>query len=59
MTSLFVGGVMNIFFIAPLTELAAIEKLAPKGEWAAQIVGAVMIGGRILRIMWPVLSRHP
>jgi predicted metal-binding membrane protein len=56
MALLFVGGVMNILWIAALTALAAIEKLAPKGEWVAQILGCVMIGGGILRLVWPALS---
>ncbi|MGH6706826.1 MAG: DUF2182 domain-containing protein [Sphingomicrobium sp.] len=44
MALLFVGGVMNLAWIALLTLLVAAEKLLPKGEWLARIVGVAMIG---------------
>jgi predicted metal-binding membrane protein len=52
MALLFVGGVMNILWIAALTVLVAIEKVAPKGEVIAKALGAVMIGSGILRLAW-------
>ena len=44
MARLFVGGAMNLLWIAALTCLVAIEKLAPKGEFVARALGVVMIG---------------
>ena len=40
MALLFVGGVMNLLWIAALTLLVAMEKLAPKGEILAKALGA-------------------
>ena len=56
MALLFVGGVMNILWIAALTALVAIEKLAPKGEQIAQVLGVLMIGAGILNLAWAALS---
>ena len=42
---LFVGGVMNLIWIAGLTLLVAIEKLAPFGADAAKVVAAILIAG--------------
>ena len=44
MALLFVGGAMNLLWIAALTGLVAIEKLAPRGELVARVLGGVMIG---------------
>jgi predicted metal-binding membrane protein len=44
MALLFVGGAMNLLWIAALTFLVAIEKLAPKGELVARALGLIMIG---------------
>ncbi len=43
MALLFVGGVMNLLWIAGLTLLVAAEKLLPKGDWIARIAGVGMI----------------
>jgi predicted metal-binding membrane protein len=51
MALLFAGGVMNILWIAALTGLVAIEKLAPKGERTAQILGGLLIGAGIVRLV--------
>jgi predicted metal-binding membrane protein len=40
---LFVGGVMNLVWIAALTLLIAAEKLLPGGPWIARLSGAVLI----------------
>lgn len=40
---LFVGGVMNLLWIAVLTCFVVIEKLAPSAEWLARGTGLVMI----------------
>ena len=43
MVLLFVGGVMNLAWIAALTLLVAAEKLLPAGNWIARISGAGLI----------------
>ena len=43
MALLFVGGVMNLVWIAGLTLLVAGEKLLPGGLWIARIAGIAMI----------------
>ncbi|MES2002253.1 MAG: DUF2182 domain-containing protein [Pseudomonadota bacterium] len=49
MALLFVGGVMNLAWVAALTLLVAAEKLLPGGEWIARVAGAAMIAwGAIL-----------
>ncbi len=50
MALLFVGGVMNILWIAALAVLVAIEKVAPKGDAIAKALGAVMIGAGVVRL---------
>ena len=47
---LFVGGAMNLLWIAALTLLVAIEKLAPKGDMIAKALGALMIGAGVARL---------
>lgn len=44
MALLFVGGVMNLVWIAALTLLVAAEKLLPGGNWLARIAGMAMVG---------------
>src|SRR5262249_1153844 len=53
MALLFVGGAMNLLWIAALTLLVAMEKLAPKGEILAKALGALMIGAGAARLIWP------
>lgn len=49
MALLFVGGVMNLAWIAALTLLVAAEKLLPGGAWIARIAGiALVIWGAVL-----------
>jgi predicted metal-binding membrane protein len=45
MALLFVGGVMNIAWIAGLTLVVAAEKLLPGGQWIARLIGVAMIAG--------------
>jgi predicted metal-binding membrane protein len=52
MALLFVGGVMNLLWIAALTLLVATEKLAPKGDMLAKALGALMIGAGAARLIW-------
>ena len=39
MALLFVGGVMNVLWIAILALLVLLEKLAPVGRWIARAAG--------------------
>ncbi len=43
MALLFVGGVMNILWIAGLTVLVLLEKLVPAGRLASRLSGALMV----------------
>lgn len=51
MLLLFVGGVMNLIWIAGLTLIVATEKLAPFGEWAAKGMAALLLAGGTLLIL--------
>ena len=48
MALLFVGGVMNLPWIAALSIVVAIEKLAPRGERIAIVLGVVLIAAGVL-----------
>ena len=39
MTLSFVLGAMNLLWIAVLTALVLVEKVAPKGDWVSRITG--------------------
>jgi predicted metal-binding membrane protein len=43
MALLFVGGVMNLAWIAALTLLVLAEKLLPRGEWLGRASGVVLL----------------
>ncbi len=43
MLLLFVGGVMNLYVIAALTTVVAIEKMLRVGEWASRLTGGLLI----------------
>lgn len=43
MTLLFVGGVMNVLWIALLALLVLLEKLAPVGRWIARAAGIACV----------------
>jgi len=51
MALLFVGGVMNLAWIASLSILIAAEKLIPRGPVVARVVGAVLILWGTVRIL--------
>ena len=42
MALLFVGGVMNLLWVAVLAAVVLIEKLFPLGVWMAQIGGVLL-----------------
>lgn len=44
MTLLFVGGVMNLVWIAALTTMVLIERILPRGEWIGRSAGVVLAG---------------
>lgn len=50
MVLLFVGGVMNFAWIAALTLVVGIEKLAPHGEWIGRTAGVALIAWGIVKI---------
>jgi len=51
MLLLFYGGIMNIYWIAGLTTLVFVEKLAPFGKWVTGLVGAAFIlSGALLSV---------
>jgi len=43
MALLFVGGVMNLLWVAALAAFVLMEKLVPAGQWVARSSGALMI----------------
>lgn len=51
MALLFVGGVMNLLWVAAIAAYILAEKLFPAGEWVARIGGALMTGVGIYLIM--------
>ena len=50
MALLFVGGVMNLAWVAALALLVAAEKLLPGGNWIARIAGVALIGWGVVLI---------
>jgi Predicted metal-binding integral membrane protein len=50
MLLLFVGGVMNLAWVAALTLAVAIEKMLPQGEQIAQLLGVGLILAGVLKI---------
>lgn len=43
MALLFIGGVMNLAWIAALAILVLIEKVTPLGQWTGRCVGVALI----------------
>jgi predicted metal-binding membrane protein len=50
MALLFVGGVMNLAWVAALAIVVAIEKLAPRGERLALLLGLGLIAAGVVRL---------
>lgn len=50
MALLFVGGAMNLLWVAALTLLVAAEKLLPKGEWIARIAGVALVAWGVVKL---------
>lgn len=53
MALLFVGGIMNLAWIAALTILVLIEKLAPAGPLAGRISGVVLLAWALATVLVP------
>ncbi|MEO6319903.1 MAG: DUF2182 domain-containing protein, partial [Polaromonas sp.] len=51
MALLFVGGVMNLAWIAALSMAVAIEKLAPGGERLAAVLGLGLIAAGLVKLL--------
>ncbi len=51
MTLLFVGGVMNLIWVAALAIVVALEKLLPRGARLAAVMGLVLIGAGVFRLL--------
>jgi predicted metal-binding membrane protein len=51
MALLFVGGIMNLLWIAALTAVVAAEKLVPRGEWIARGTGVALIAWGAVRLL--------
>jgi predicted metal-binding membrane protein len=51
MALLFVGGVMNLAWIAALSIVVAIEKIAPRGERLAMLLGLALLGAGAWRLL--------
>lgn len=50
MALLFVGGVMNLAWVAALAIVVALEKLLPQGARLAAVMGLVLIGAGVFRL---------
>ena len=48
---LFVGGVMNLLWVALIAAVVLIEKVMPNGVWLARAGGIAMIGYSVLLIV--------
>jgi predicted metal-binding membrane protein len=55
MALLFVGGVMNLAWVAALAIVVAIEKLAPRGERLALLLGLGLIAAGVVRL-WAAMA---
>jgi len=51
MTLLFVGGVMNLIWIAALTTLVLIEKVLPRGHWIGRSAGVALAGWGVATLL--------
>jgi predicted metal-binding membrane protein len=50
MTLLFVGGVMNPFWIGALALYVLLEKLAPGGPWLSRAGGVILASAGVLAL---------
>ena len=54
MLLLFVGGVMNLWWIGALTMFVLLEKLAPLGAQGGRLSGVLMVGVGLFYLMQAV-----
>jgi len=52
MALLFVGGIMNLYWIAGLAVFALAEKVLPGGERVVRIAGAILVGSGLALLAW-------
>jgi predicted metal-binding membrane protein len=55
---LFVGGVMNVLWIAVLTAIALVEKLAPPQWMFARVTGSMLIAWGLWMLVWGAPMRN-
>ncbi len=48
---LFVGGVMNLLWVAAISVFVLAEKAAPRGDWAARLSGAAMAAAGVFLLL--------
>ena len=53
MALLFVAGVMNMWWVAAITLLVLLEKVAPRGLWVGRAAGLVLVAWGIWMIASP------
>jgi predicted metal-binding membrane protein len=51
MALLFVGGVMNLAWVAALSIAVALEKMVPRGERIATVLGVALIAAGAYRLI--------
>ncbi len=56
MLLLFVGGIMNLYWIVGIAAYVALEKLLPTARWLVPVSGAALIGAGIWLIAAPFLT---
>ena len=50
---LFIGGMMNLAWVAAVSVAVAVEKLAPRGEALGRVMGAALIVAAVARLLLP------
>ena len=53
MALLFVAGVMNLWWIAAISVLVLLEKIAPKGPWVGRLAGVVLMMWGVWMLLTP------
>lgn len=56
MLLLFVGGVMNLGWVAALAVVTMAEKLVPKGEWLTRGIGVILVMAAAWTVLWPLAN---
>jgi predicted metal-binding membrane protein len=56
MLLLFVGGVMNLVWVAALAVVTMAEKLVPKGEWLTRGIGVILVMAAAWTVLWPLAN---